>query len=334
MTEIARRAGVSQATVSRVLSGRGGVKKSKEEAVLKVVQSIKFEYKNRKARQQSGLINIGLYFSGSNFERSSAPLYCKYNTIANNLPPEYNAVLLPTEVTLDKLQQEINRRGIAGILLTGHKCTSELQSVLKHIPHVWLNSHEGQSANSILRGNETAGKMAADYLLNKGCSRLGAIRVPSHNPGYSARIDGFLQQSYTRGNEATVFPCGEDTQYFEDIDWTELEKIIDKTFDFLAEKIARCDGFFCPDDRVTAILYRILQKHNISLFSNIRVVSCNNDQKSLAGLYPRPATIDFAPELTAKLAIEELLNQLNGIRKDEKIAIIVRPELIENKDIK
>jgi LacI family transcriptional regulator/LacI family sucrose operon transcriptional repressor len=329
MTEIARRSGVSQATVSRVLSGRGGVVPEKAEAVLKVAKSVDFRHKRKRSRLGSGLQNIGLLYTGHDFDRSASPLYCKYNTIARSLPKEFNAVLLPAELSHDELQREIGRRGIVGLLLSGYQNPPGLRKLLERIPHAWLNSHDDRAVNSILQGNEVAGRLAADYLLGKGCTRLGAIRVPSHNPGYAARIDGFLYEAYTKGLEALVFPCGEETQYFENIDWGELESIMDRTFEFLAERIARCDGFFCPDDRVTAILYRILHKHDISLFSNIRVVSCNNDQRCLAGLYPRPASIDFAPELTAKLAIEELLRQLNGESQNDKVSIVVQPELIK-----
>ncbi len=329
MTELARLAGVSQATVSRVLSGRGGVAPEKAQAVLKVAKAAAFRHKPKPSRLGSGLQNIGLLYTGLNFDRSSSPLFCKYSTIASSLPKRFNAVLLPSGLSAADLQREINRRGIVGLLVGGHQNPPELRSLLERIPHAWLNSRDDQAANSILHGNEAAGRLAADYLIGKGCSRLGAIRVPSHNPGYAARIDGFLFQAYTQGLEALVFPCGKETQYFEDIDWDELEAIIDRTFAFLAERIARCDGFFCPDDRVTAILYRILHKHSISLFDKVRVVSCNNDQRCLAGLYPRPASIDFAPELTAKLAIEELLRQLKGENQDDKVSIVVQPELVE-----
>ena len=328
MTEIAQKAGVSQATVSRVLSGQGGVKKSKADAVLKAAREMKFRFKPKRPRYVSGQKNIGLFFSGIDFNRSLSPLLIKYNTIPRLLPEEVNTVLLPSGLSSQQLRNEVKKRGIAGLLIAGHSNPECLRKFLENFPHVWLNSHENIFANTILDGNEEAGAIAADHLLSKGCTRLGAILVPSHNPGYKVRINGFIHKAYSRGIEANVFPCGKDDQRLEDIGWEELEAIVDRTFDFLAENIARCEGLFCPDDRVTAILYRILHKHNISLFSNIQVVSCNNDRKCLAGLYPRPATIDFAPTLTAELAVVELLQQLKGKSRNEKVSIIVRPEII------
>ncbi len=328
MTEIARIAGVSQATVSRVLSGHGGVKKEKADIIIKCAKEMNFNFKARKSRPTSGLQNIGLYYSGDRFERSSAPLLYKYNFIAKSLPKEYNTILLPAPLSPDELKKEVARRGISGLLITGHNNSSELRRVLDSIPHVWMNSHDNMMANSILCGNDDAGRIAARYLIDNGCSRLAAIRVPSRNPGYAARIDGFLQEAAQCNNTAVVFPCGDESQYFENLDMNELENVIDKTFASLEDVITRCDGFFCPDDLVTAVLYRILHKHNISLFGGVRVVSCNNDAKCLAGLFPRPATIDFAPVLTAELAIKDLMLQLQGKTKDSRINITVRPQLI------
>ncbi len=333
MTEIAKRAGVSQATVSRVLSGRGGVKKSKEEAVLKVARKAGFKFKPRRPRYKSDLVNIGLLYTGKDIKMTSAPLLIKYNTISSVLPKGCNAVMIPTGINLNEVEKRVSDGQISGLLVAGHSNPPPLRKFLDSFPHVWLNSHENWSSTAILSGNEEAGRIAADYLISKGCTKIGAIRVPSHNPGYEARIDGFLARTYNQDLDAKVFPCGNDDQFFEDIGWDELEVIIDRTFDSLAENISRCDGFFCPDDRVTAILYRILQKHNISFFNNIKVASCNNDRKCLAGLYPRPATIDFAPELTAKLAVEELMQILKGEGSRKKISIIVQPELVPGEDI-
>ncbi len=328
MTEIAKETGVSQATVSRVLSGRGGVSQKKADAIIACAKKMKFKLTVRKPRQVYGQKNIGLYCTEGRFERSNSTLLNKYNTIAGSLPPEYNALLLPAGLSPDKLQKEINRRGIVGLLITGHSNSPELRRIIDKIPHVWMNSHDNLIANSLLCGNDDAGRIAAQYLIDSGCTSLAAIRVPSRNPGYAARIDGFLNEASVHSLNAVVLPCGGDKQYFEDLDINELEDIIDKTFGSLEDIITRCDGFFCPDDLVTAVLYRILHKHNISLFGGVRVVSCNNDVRSLAGLYPRPATIDFAPALTAELSIKDLMQQLKDNTKDSRVVITVRPALI------
>ena len=157
--------------------------------------------------------------------------------------------------------------------------------------------------------------------------------MPSRNPGYAARIDGFLEEAERHGCRALVFPCGEPRQYFEEIEVAELEEILGNTFTALSDLAESCDGFFCPDDRVTAILYRILLKRELILTRRVRVISCNNDRNCLAGLYPRPATIDFAPELSAKIALHQLLRQLEKKNDRENIPVIVNPILVPGDEL-
>ena len=59
------------------------------------------------------------------------------------------------------------------------------------------------------------------------------------------------------------------------------------------------------------------------------VISCNHTTGYLAGLYPRPASIDLHPETLVKLAIDELINRIEGgAPRPDNIATIVQPELI------
>lgn len=327
MEDIARKAGVSQATVSRVLSGGSGVSPAKTEAVLKWAKELKFSRKKRAGRV-CGIPNIGIYFTGRYFERSTSLLFSKIEVVADEIFQRYNVVFLPVALPPEQLEHEILRRRIVALLLVGHDSSAKLEAILRTIPHAWLNSHENRAFSNVLHGNREAGRLAASYLTDRGCRNLGALRVPSHNPGYVARLEGFMEESSRREMKALVFPCGEPQRFFEDISIPELEASIEKTFEFMSEVILRCDGLFCPDDRVTAVLFRILLRRGLVLTHKLRVISCNNDLNCLAGLYPRPATIDFAPELTTRLAIQQLFAQLSGREDADPDAVFIRPELI------
>ena len=333
MEDIAEKAGVSQATVSRVLSGHGGVSQAKTRAVLEWAGKFGFTPKRRRPRPGGGTVNIGFFFSGRDFCRAGTALLQKFTALIRDIPEKYGICFLPVGMDAAQFRRELVNRKISGLLIAGHHNPPELAPILKTVPHVWLNSHDGPSSGSVLRGNREAGRTAAAYLTGHGCTRLGAIRVPSRNPGYAARIDGFLEEAERCGCRALVFPCGEPEQYFEEIEVSELEEIIGNTFTALADLAESCDGFFCPDDRVTAILYRILLKRELILTRRLRVISCNNDRNCLAGLSPRPATIDFAPELSAKIALHELLRQLEKKKDRENFPVIVSPVLVPGDEL-
>ena len=78
---------------------------------------------------------------------------------------------------------------------------------------------------------------------------------------------------------------------------------------------------------MTAFLHRVLQKAGVKKFPEI--ISCNRNPAYLAGLYPRPASIDLGAATGAELGIDELFRRISGgdSRADD-VAVIAAPQLI------
>ena len=61
----------------------------------------------------------------------------------------------------------------------------------------------------------------------------------------------------------------------------------------------------------------------------IPVVSCNHTPEYLAGLYPRPASIDLGNRMLAELALDELLRRISGAPgRADHVAVIATPQLV------
>ena len=87
------------------------------------------------------------------------------------------------------------------------------------------------------------------------------------------------------------------------------------------------DGIFSPEEVLTPCLYRVFLRERRQSYP--LVISCNPTPGWLAGLYPRPASIDLHPETLVKLAIDELLNRIEGKPpRPDNIAAVVQPELV------
>ena len=79
--------------------------------------------------------------------------------------------------------------------------------------------------------------------------------------------------------------------------------------------------------RLTAFVHRVLQKNGVKEFPLI--ISCNRNPEYLAGLYPRPASIDLGASSGAELGINELFRRISGEdSKSDDIAVIAAPQLI------
>ncbi len=317
--EIARRSGVSPATVSRILNGSGGVS---EEKRLRVLQALEGEAPPDRTRRVRTGRNIGLLLLPGS-EQDAKSVIAKLDAIVRKLPAKWNLILLPPDISPFLLESRCLRGELAGLLIAGHgDCAEELMRILPEVPHVWLNSRrERGKADTVLMGNEFAGRIAGRYLIDSGCLRPAVLSLPSRNPGFRSRIDGFCYEFFSQGRSfetlaETAGAC------FENLPNPELEKLLDRlagTGDY--------DGLFVPEERLTALLHRALQKRGRAPWP--RLVSCNYTPEYLAGLWPRPASVALGSRMVAELGFEELLRRISGEgKRPDNVAIIVTPELI------
>ncbi len=61
----------------------------------------------------------------------------------------------------------------------------------------------------------------------------------------------------------------------------------------------------------------------------MEIVSCDNEACYLAGLTPRPATIDLATESRARLAVQHLVENLENNQLSQGIRLQIEPVLVK-----
>lgn len=323
--EIADRAGVSPATVSRVVNGTGSVAAEKRERVLAVLAEWNMERPSARPAAGRRTRSIGALLPPRPESDSNAILR-KLAALAGQMRPNWNLVLLPPGILPLELEARHLRGELAGLLLIGHTAESpELLKSLRRIPHVWLNSHRSGSDNpTVLMGNEFAGRIAARYLLDAGCERLTVLSAPSLNPGFPGRVSGFRFELFSADKSCDTIELvlPPNRKGFEECPDEELEQALDAA---LPAQLA--DGVFSPEERITALLYRVWSRRNGGRPPFL--VSCNHTAEYLAGLYPRPATIDLGARMLAELALRELLRRISGeTPRADNVAVIVTPQLI------
>lgn len=320
---IAIMTGVSPATVSRVLSGTGSVVPEKREKILSILKKLGPDAPGkRSAARAGGKIGL-LLLPGS--EADHRVQMSKLHAIAEKLPKKWDLVLLSPEIQPRELESRHLHGDLAGLLLMGHDPGS-MGTVLEHIPHVWLNSYRipgGES--SVLMGNDFAGRIAARYLIAKNIHAPVCLDISSCNPGFPARLEGFRFEYFNRMPDAVcrtvslVLPEG---NVLENCSELFMEDALEKV---LAE-LVDADGIFSPEDHLTAVLYRVFHKNGKVL---PEVISCNRTPEYLAGLYPRPASIDLGAQTGAELGLEELFRRISGgVSRSDDVAVIVAPRLV------
>lgn len=175
--DIARRAGVSQSTVSRVLTGNTKVRKEARELVLAAVRELKYRPNGAaRAMRTSQTGNIGVVVS-----RLANPLYPEMLQILGRclISAGFRMVVWNTEEMGEKVAVEAIResRVDGAIMTTATADSTELYEALQmDVPVVLINRVvEGWRCDQVASDNLTGGRLVAEYLAKAGKRRIGMI---------------------------------------------------------------------------------------------------------------------------------------------------------------
>ncbi len=175
--DVALRAGVSVATVSRVLNNSDSVKPDTYTKVMKVINEVQYK-PNAIARslkvKNTKTIGIMIPDISSHF---FPEVVRGIEDIANMY--EYNIILCNTDLNREKEQkylEVLTEKQVDGIIFMSNIITRDLALKLKSLKvPIVLISTEYEGFPAIIIDNVAASKEMVSYLLNKGHKRIGMI---------------------------------------------------------------------------------------------------------------------------------------------------------------
>ena len=195
--DIARIAGVSTATVSRVLSGSPRVRETTRERVLSVVTQEGYEPNHvarSLAKQKSDTVGLVVEDIGNPFFTEAA------KQIESALHKAGYSMLLTTSGWSDEREVELVRtlvrNRVDGVILSPVSAESTSTYLLQRygVPFVLLNVHStNPRICSVCTDDEHGGRLAARALLNARPELLVCLQGFPHETTFS-RVRGFIQE--------------------------------------------------------------------------------------------------------------------------------------------
>lgn len=319
IVDVAKLAGVTPTTVSRVINNRGYISEKTRNKVNEAMDQLGYqpnEIARSLTKQKSNTIGVIV-------PHISHPYFAK---LISNLENEaakngYKIILCNSKEKAEKEKQYLDMcksNRVAGIIL----CSGNVESNkinTGNIPVVLLEKNFEKGKLGIQCDNYQGGKLATEHLIDCGCKRL-------------LHFSGVIDEDMPADNREKAFIdiCNEkNVEYFirkYDINTYNEMNYYEYIKDTLNE-IKNIDGIFASSDLIAAQVIQVCNELNIRIPSDVKLVGF--DDVEIAKLTtPTITTIHQPIKEMAKLAIELIDSKYKNIEVNEQtilpIELVVR----------
>ncbi len=324
LSDIAVQAGVSEATVSRVLNGRPGVADQTRRTVLTALDVLGYERPAKLRTRSAGLVGLIV-------PELANPIFPAFaSVIESGLARHgYTPVLCtqsPGGASEDDYVEMLLERGVSGIVFVSGMHADTLASrvryrslVDKRLPVVFINGYaEGLDAPFVSDDDVVAMELAVTHLAELGHSRIGLAVGPDHYVPVQRKRRGFVSSLYSvlgvpPDRAATLVAHGFFSVEGGDAATTTL---LD----------AGCTAIVCGSDLMALGAVRAVRRRGLDVPSDVSVVGYD-DSPLIAFTDPPLTTVHQSVEAMGAAAVRALLDEINGTPAPHA-EYVFRPELI------
>jgi DNA-binding LacI/PurR family transcriptional regulator len=343
--DVAREAGVSIGTVSRVLNGHIAVSDESRDRVNTVVRSLNYSplRKRRSSSGDGGLEGkrIGIVLLGMDRSLSSLPVVAAaIHGVEAALADGGASASLVDLPRLDHVPTVLKQDSLDGVILKGALQGDLVQAAdpvllrkLSSLPSVWfLRRPEGCWGDSVAPNDLLVGKLAADYLIKHGHKRLAFVNPKADHATFRLRGMSFRWFAEEAGAQVQSFVSGTDSVSFPRESLHNVASVGD-LIDDLMKASTRPTAIFTPCDSVAALVYRALAMRNIKIGKDLSLISCNYEPALISGLHPDLTTMDIHPDVIGRRAVEQLATLMGRPRSEATVEVTVEPSLVEGASV-
>lgn len=342
IVEIAKLAGVSHTTVSRVVNNEGNVSPKTAMKVRSVMKEAGYVPKPPSLRRGPRRTkDIGFKTGNIAFLATSESLKVLSNSpvmhdvvhgIEEALASHGMSMVQGAVSSKRQLPPIVVRGEVDGVIVWPNLDgvpTETIEILRQHkIVYVMSATEERLAGDRVKNNNSSIGRLAAKYLISKGHKAIAYI-TPSSLVSVVNLCDRWLAFSCLArrtGTEPRQVVIEQSHLDLLEID-RDRDLLIQKSMEELFASKDSPTGVFVTCDALTAKIYPILKNIGVNVGTDIEIVSCNNEISLLTGLEPRPASIDIQPELIGKRAVEQLRWRIMHPEDESQITIEIQPKL-------
>jgi DNA-binding LacI/PurR family transcriptional regulator len=314
LSDLATRAGVSEATVSRVLNGKAGVSAATRQAVVSAMDALGYERPPRLRERVAGLVGLIIPELTNPIFPALAQVIEQVLTSHGHIP--VLCTQTPGGSTEDQLTELLVDRGVAGIVFVSglhSDTTADMDRYVKlsgqGVPFVLINGYtERVSAPFVSTDDRAAMRLAVAHLTTLGHERIGLAVGPSRFVPVRRKVEGFLG----------ALPGGlvQHSLFTVEGGQAAASALLDQ----------ECTAIVCGSDLMALGAVRAARTRGLSVPEDVSVVGF--DDSPLIGFADPPLTTLRQPvEAMGQAAVNALLEEIAGTPAPH-VEYVFQPELI------
>ncbi len=300
--DVAKKAHVSVATVSRVINQKGYVNEETKQLVLQAIEELNYvpnELARSLFQKKSHIVAVMMPHLTS-YYFSDLLEVIEDETINSN----YRLMICNSKDDPDKESKYLkifDQYNVDGIILISNTLRIDDYLAL-NIPIIEIDHNLSDEIPSITSNNFLGGKLAAEKLVNSGCKKIIHFRGPSGLVTVQDRTAGFQSVLKAKKIENYTYDLA-----FISPDPLDIESKINAHLD--------CDGIFCDSDVIAMLAIQSLKRANKRIPEDVQVIGFDNIQLSNM-LEPKITTIEQSTEAIGKAALKSMMKLINGEELD------------------
>jgi len=305
--DIAKKMGISPATVSRGLQNNEAVKKETRNKIFSVARELGYRTNTFAKSLRTGKTRtIGVIVPTLNSNFMSAVLAGMETAAANE---KYNLIVSQSMESFEKQKVCVHAmmdRQVDGLLISLASDSPDiehLRTLFANTPVVFFDRAENtDDYTNILIDNFKSARKLTQHLIEQGCTRLMHIGGNKMRKVYADRLEGFKQA--LKDNNLPYNP-----DWMMDCDLSENAGI--KAAEFILNMKDKPDGVIVANDHCAVHCMLYLQKKGIKIPQDIAFAGFNNDAVCKV-VQPNLTTVDYPGHTLGETTIQMLLKHISG----------------------
>ena len=324
LADIAAQAGVSEATVSRVLNGKPGVSAATRQMVLAALDVLGYERPTRLRQRSAGLIGLIT-------PELSNPIFPAFTQVIEQVLTRYGytpvlCTQTPGGSTEDELVELLVERGVTGIVFISglHADTTAdteryARLIGKGVPFVMINGYSPKiTAPFISPDDRAAMHMAVQHLAGLGHERIGLAVGPARFVPVERKLEGFAEAMAARFglDAAGVAELVQHSLFTVEGGQAAANSLLDRD----------CTAIVCGSDLMAFGAIRGVRARGLAVPRDVSVVGFD-DSPLIAFADPPLTTIRQPVEAMGAAAVNVLLEEISG-NPAQRGEFVFQPELV------